>query len=426
MIEATITKRSATSFTIEVEIPYEFTSMLDAETRIQAQVNNVGRLATGEALKQFDADGTPIVVEGKKLTSKGQVRKPYQTPYGDVVIERHIYQSARGGRGYCPLESRARIITSATPRCAKMVASKYANMPASQVQLDLTENHGRPMSQSHIQAICDVVGSIASVKEATWNYAIPVEASEVATISMGVDGTGMLTCDDGNRQAMVGTLSLYDREGLRLHTLYVAARPEYGKATFFADMDREIGKLVQRYPMAYRLGLADGAKDNWTFLERYTEAQLIDFYHASEYIGKVGQAAISAKTREQWIDDTCHALKHEVGAAAAICEEMQGFLARKLSKAKRKTVEAAVTYFQNNGHRMDYAPHVAQQHPIGSGVTEAACKVIVKQRFGGAGMRWKEHGASVVLTLRCLRYSEGRWHQFWQKIDRYGFTLANT
>ena len=138
----------------------------------------------------------------------------------------------------------------------------------------------------------------------------------------------------------------------------------------------------------------------------------------------MGRAAISKKARDQWIADTCHALKHDGGAAEAICEEMRGFLARKLSKTNRDTVEAAVTYFSNNGHRMDYAAHLAQQHPLGSGVTEAACKVIVKKRLCGAGMRWKEHGASVVLTLRCLRYSDGRWQQFWQKIDRYGFTLA--
>ncbi len=424
-MEATITKRSTTSFTVEVEIPYEFTSMLKAETTIQEQINTVGTLATGEALKQFDTDGSPIVVAGTKLTSKGQIHNTYQTPYGDVMIDRHIYQSAHGGRGYCPLEYRARIVTTATPKCAKMVASKYANTSAGQAQVDLEENHGRSLSRSHIQDICDVVGSIASVKEDNWTYAIPVETSEVATISMGVDGTCLLTCDGGKRQAMVGTLGLYDREGTRLHTLYVAARPEYGKATFFADMEREITRVTDCYPTAYRLGLADGAKGNWTFLEQHTEAQLIDFYHASEYIGKVGRAAVPKKRRDQWITDTGHALKHDVGAAGTICAEMQGFLTRKLSKTNRETVEAAVTYFTNNGHRMAYASHAAKQHPIGSGVTEAACKVIVKQRLCGSGMQWKEHGASVVLTLRCLRYSDGRWQQFWQKIDRYGFTLAS-
>ena len=47
---------------------------------------------------------------------------------------------------------------------------------------------------------------------------------------------------------------------------------------------------------------------------------------------------------------------------------------------------------------MDYAELVAQHIPIGSGVTEAACKVLVKQRLCGSGMRWKERGAAAVLS----------------------------
>ena len=65
---------------------------------------------------------------------------------------------------------------------------------------------------------------------------------------------------------------------------------------------------------------------------------------------------------------------------------------------------------------------MAQNLPVGSGVTEAACKVIVKKRLGGAGAQGSEREATTVLTLRCLTYTEGRWAQFWQKVDRYGFT----
>ena len=61
---------------------------------------------------------------------------------------------------------------------------------------------------------------------------------------------------------------------------------------------------------------------------------------------------------------------------------------------------------------------VANKEPIGSGVTEAACKVIVKQRLCGSGMKWKESGAAAVLSLRCLTYTTERWDQFWAKIDR--------
>ena len=306
-----------------------------------------------------------------------------------------------------------------------MVASKYADGSGLRVQHDLQENHGRSISRSHIQQICDVVGSIASVKEASWNYTLPRFENDVATVTIGVDGTGMLMCDDGARQVMVGTLGLYDAAGTRLHTIYSAACPEYGKQTFFRRMEQEIGRMKQRYPTARYVGLADGAKDNWTFLERHTTSQIIDFYHTCTYLGNVGQAVIPKKQRAQWIEETCHTLKHTAGAAQAIYEQMQGYLTRTLSAPKRQAVSAAVTYFENHGHQMAYAQAVAQHIPIGSGVTEAACKVIVKQRLCGSGMQWKEAGASVVLTLRCLAYSDGRWTQFWQKIDRYGFSLAS-
>lgn len=423
-MDAKIIARSETGFTVQVEIPYG-KSMLESEELIQTQLNKAGSLATGESLLRFDADGSPIVVEGKKMTSKGRISKTYQTPYGDVSVERHVYQCSIGGRGYCPLEKDARIVTTATPKLAKMISSKYADMGGVRVRKDLAENHGRTISKSHIQKICDVVGSIASVKEECWNYQIPSIEEEVKTVTVGVDGTCMLVTEDGYRQAMVGTVALYNCEGERLHTIYASASPEYGKRTFLDRMENEIGRVKRLYPDAEYVGLADGAKDNWTFLEKHTTIQTIDFYHASEYIGNVGGAAIKKMNeREEWIRSKCHALKHEHGAAENIHAEIVGFLEGKLSEEKKEKIESAVTYFKNNLHRMNYAENVERNIPIGSGVTEAACKVIVKQRLCCSGMKWKDEGASVVLTLRCLNYSDGRWEQFWSKIDRYGFNLA--
>jgi hypothetical protein len=74
-------------------------------------------------------------------------------------------------------------------------------------------------------------------------------------------------------------------------------------------------------------------------------------------------------------------------------------------------VQRAITYFANQGGagRMDYASRVAAKEPIGSGVTEAACTVIVKQRLCNSGMQWKEPGAAAVLSLRCLSHTPERW-----------------
>jgi hypothetical protein len=45
-------------------------------------------------------------------------------------------------------------------------------------------------------------------------------------------------------------------------------------------------------------------------------------------------------------------------------------------------------------------------YPIGSGVTEAACKTLVTQRMKCAGMRWHINGGQGVLTARSLIQSE--------------------
>ena len=70
---------------------------------------------------------------------------------------------------------------------------------------------------------------------------------------------------------------------------------------------------------------------------------------------------------------------------------------------------------------MDYARFRQDCLPIGSGVTEAACKTVVKQRLCGSRMKWKHSGAATVLGLRSLILTKGRWDQFWSKIDRFGF-----
>ena len=88
-----------------------------------------------------------------------------------------------------------------------------------------------------------------------------------------------------------------------------------------------------------------------------------------------------------------------------------------------KALDAFMSYFRNNiaKSRMSYAENLEANLPIGSGVTESACKMIIKSRLCQSGMRWKEKGMGVVLSLRTLARSDGKWDQFWQKVNQYGF-----
>ena len=73
-----------------------------------------------------------------------------------------------------------------------------------------------------------------------------------------------------------------------------------------------------------------------------------------------------------------------------------------LTKTVKENLQAALTYFKNHKQMMDNAMQIEKNLPIGSGVTEAACKKLVKQRLCGSGMRWKDQGAKVILSLRAL------------------------
>ena len=69
---------------------------------------------------------------------------------------------------------------------------------------------------------------------------------------------------------------------------------------------------------------------------------------------------------------------------------------------------------------MNYARQTKINMPIASGVVEAACKELIKQRMANSGMRWKEKGAAIVISIRSLLLSNKRWEQFWKRIDQSG------
>ncbi len=297
-MSAQIIDRTESGSTVQVTIPYNH-SMLDFEETLQEQLNAAGILATQEGLRQFDTDGSPITVGSITLTSKGQIPKDYQTPYGPATVERHVYQGPQGGATYCPLDRDARIIVSSTPKFAKMVSSKYAEFGSARVRHDLRDNHGRVVSRCLVQDIADAVAAVALAKEEAWGYHLPRMETVPATVAFSLDGTCALMCEDGWRETMVGTISFYDGDGERQHTIYLAATPEYGKATFLGRLEAEVAHVKATYPGVPWVGIADGAKGDWEFLERHTESQVVDFWHAAEYLGKAAAVLYRAGNRSQ-------------------------------------------------------------------------------------------------------------------------------
>jgi hypothetical protein len=429
-MSATIVSQTDNQLTLQIEITLDG-SMMQMEEHIQDALNEAGILATCKALEQFDTDGSPILLINTKLTARKQkYNAQYESPYGKVAVERYIYQSNQGGKTYCPMEDAARCVLNSTPRFAKIVSEKYVKLGAPAVKEDIASSLRRSIAHAYVQSIADAVATIVQAKEEKWEYDPPDLPRAVQHIAVGIDGTCMLMTEEGWREAMTGTIALYDSAGERMHTTYVAATPEYGKETFKTKMGREIERVKARYPCVLVTGLGDGAKDNWSFLARYCDRLVIDFWHVSEYVHKVadarwGDAVCHREAKESWLEDRLHKLKHEDGYAKQLLSEFKKIKGECKSSSRCDKVESTITYFKNHSERMIYGEQVRCHRPIGSGVTEAACKVVVKQRLCVSGARWSDRGASVVLSLRTLVLTAGHWDAFWKKYMQYGYTKRN-
>jgi len=161
--------------------------------------------------------------------------------------------------------------------------------------------------------------------------------------------------------------------------------------------------------------IGDGAVWLWNIAtQRFPQAvQILDFWHALEYVGKVARVAFGEGTQagKVWL------LKRsaEMKKSAWVCFFAALELVRDLAG---DCVADVVRYFGNNSCRMDYALYLRSGFCIGSGLAESSCKRIVTQRLKGSGMHWSEGGAQGMAGLRCLILGN-QWDAFtcfWDRV----------
>jgi hypothetical protein len=199
----------------------------------------------------------------------------------------------------------------------------------------------------------------------------------------------------------------------RFHARYVAGLD--GQASL-AEPLRKQGAQVGMDRAERWIALCDGGSGLEDLLEvnfPRVETVILDFYHAAEYLGDLGRALYPSveATREEWIEQWSHRLKHEGGPV--VLTEL-----RALNLDGRETVRQVhgdvVRYFENQVHRMDYPTYIAKGWAIGSGPIESACKTVIGKRMKGGGMRWGEDGADEMSHLRAMFASGDRqWDAYW-------------
>lgn len=328
---------------------------------------------------------------------------------------------------YVPMDVESRLLQSATPRFAKILTNKYAQMSAEVVETDMRDNHGRQVSSHYVQQVFSAFGDVLRERELEWEYTLPdFGDQEVSHIGIGRDGTTTHILGVGFKETMAGTISFYNKAGNRLTTIYLGCSPEKKKETFDGLFRREIEIVRKCFPHAEYIGIADGAVDNWIFLTPLTETQIQDFFHVTEYIKKFAEATYKKAADVKSFQEKYRTiLRDEENGALQVLTVMKKEILKIKEVHKVEQAQSAITYLENHKHKMDYVAYKKLGYPIGSGVTEAACKTLVKQRLSQSGMKWTKESVDDILLARALILSDGRWNQFWNKIDRFGYFSPN-
>jgi hypothetical protein len=167
--------------------------------------------------------------------------------------------------------------------------------------------------------------------------------------------------------------------------------------------------------------LGDGAEWIWNLVqEHYPEAvQIVDWFHATEYMAPVATAALATEAHQQaWIKQVRTDLWD--GDLDAVIAAFECFTDHhRATQAATK----AVTYFTNNRHRMDYPTYRAQGYQIGSGTIESGCKQIVGQRLKVAGAIWDLDNCIKTAKARAALLS-GQWSTISARREHLSLPLA--
>jgi uncharacterized protein (DUF2267 family) len=134
--------------------------------------------------------------------------------------------------------------------------------------------------------------------------------------------------------------------------------------------------------------------------------QILDWYHATQRLWAIAAA---------YFGDDQAAATAWVEAQKALLAQSQ--LLQVVQNIRRlyprgqpcpEPVTKALRYLFHNRWRMRYREFRQAGCPIGSGVIESACKVVVQARMKQAGMQWSRTGAPAMLALRSVLLSD-RW-----------------
>ena len=416
------------------------TSFEQFEEELHRVVSEVECEAVGEELERHDVEVPLVEIHGVRHRRVVRCEETYFSPAGPVRVERSLYatRTGAGEHAACPLELRAGIVEGKwTPRAAKQALWFVANLTPSAVEELYQRLGGLMPSKTSLDRLPKRVSGRWEAEREHFEAALREKGEispEAAAVGVSLDGV-MVPMKDGERKRKreeaaaegkhprgsagyqevgCGTLTFYDRTGELLSSVRLGRMPEASKATLKSMLTKELAWVKEQRPDLKVVRLADGAKDNWTFLDALPVEgpSVIDFFHAAEHVSKALDAAYgegSPKARSQF-EKLRHILRHE---EAGVEKVIRALLHLRKEHPRSKVLKTELNYFRKGRHKMQYASVAASNLPIGTGVTEAACKTLATQRLKCSGMAWRNEGGQAILSLRSFIQSS-RFDAAWE------------
>jgi hypothetical protein len=374
---------------------------------------------------------------------KKTANRKVATLFGTIALWRYLYQPLHGVEpSIFPLEMRLGLEAGlATPALAERVAQAATVITQNAVLATLKHDHGVCWSVGSLRKVIAGVATgmephrhdTAVAQVLAWlEQADRSRGSRKPVLGVGRDGLMLpIRGEPCYREGATATVSVYDRRGRRLGTVYLGRMPEPGQGTLSEQLTALLEDVLRRRtgPLPRLAYVTDGGyHQTWYYhhvLQRMSDplhpgqrlswAWVIDYYHACEYVYKMSQALFSDGRRAQaWARKMCHWLKTKPRGIYRVLHSAAAIRPRRfVVGAKRQQYNNAYNYLRKRIRFLDYYQYRRDHLPIGSGVTEAACKTVFTQRMKQSGMTWKLEAGQWIVDLRVIKLS-GLWSQVYQ------------
>jgi hypothetical protein len=231
--------------------------------------------------------------------------------------------------------------------------------------------------------------------------------------------------------ASAGTVTVLDRRGKRVGTVYLAFMPESKQGTMSEQMTQLLQAVLQRWqrPLPRLCYVTDAGDNETTYYqkvlhpmrhprtgEKLSWIRIVDYFHASGRLWTMADALFgSGPAASGWARRMQKLLKEPNGVRRVL--NSAAVLRSRLQPTGKKLEEfnTAYAFLKERSKYMQYAAFKGVSMPCGSGVTEAACKTIYTQRLKLSGMRWKKAGAQTILNLRVVLLSQ-TWAETYRRV----------